>query len=541
MDNTDKELQPIIHMYDNLNYFDQYGATFVVFILITLVLLILITYCHVKIHSQPIIDDWNNQRCKPNILPFAGFITHPEGVSAIDYTAQNFNYCMQGILSNISGIMLEPITFVTNAINDIISSVTDAINDIRAMIDKVRTFFQTVAQEIMGRIMNIMIPLQQIIISFKDLVGKIQGAMTAGLFTLLGTYYTLKSLLGAIAQFLIIILIALAALIFMFWVFPFTWGFAISNTVIFVAISIPLAIMLAFMSDVLQVQTNLSIPGLTQPSSSCFDENTLISMNNGTKKKICEIQVGDILLNNNEVTSIFKLSSNGCKMYKLGGNIIVSSTHILNYKDKWIYIPEHPDAIICDSYKSPFLYCINTINKTISIDNYLFTDWDEIYDNDIEYIKTNRYVKINDTSDIHYELEGGFSEVTNIKLKNGSVKEIKNLLVDDILENGEKIYGLVKINGNNVRQQYKYNLGENLVVEGGPNITMCDSKIPHITTLETDFKTKEKLEKRHSKLYHLLTDKKSFKIGDIHFYDYNASIDLFLEKNRVKLLSMKYV
>ena len=253
MDNSDKELQNIIHMYDNLHYFDQYGATFAVFIFITLVLLILVSYCYVKIHSKTVIDNWATERCKPSILPFAGFITHPEGVSAFDYTAQNFNYCMQGVLSNISGFLVEPITFVTNSIKEILNSVKDAINDIRAMINKIRTFFQSVAQEIMGRIMNMMIPLQQIIISFKDLIGKIQGAMTAGLFTLLGTYYTLKSLLGAIAQFIVMILVALAALIAVFWIFPFTWGFAISNTVIFIAISIPLAIMLAFMSDVLKV------------------------------------------------------------------------------------------------------------------------------------------------------------------------------------------------------------------------------------------------------------------------------------------------
>ena len=529
MDAPDKELQNIIHIYDNLNYFDQYGATFVVFILITLVLLILITYCHVKIHSQPIIDDWANQRCKLNVLPFAGFITHPEGVSAIDYTSQNFNYCMQGILSNISGTMLEPITFVINSINDIISSVTDAIDDIRAMIDKVRAFFQTVAQEIMGRIMNMMIPLQQIIISFKDVIGKIQGAMTAGLFTLLGSYYTLKSLLGAIAQFIVIILIALAALVFVFWIFPFTWGFAISNTVIFIALAIPLAIILTFMSDVLQIQTNLSVPGLKKPTSSCFDENTKIVMDDGTQKRISEIRVGDILLNKNEVTSIFKVTSNDCEMYKLG-DIIVSSTHIVNYKNKWVPIPEHPDSVAYDNYKNPYLYCLNTSNKTISIGEYLFTDWDEIYGNVFECIKTNNYVEINNLSDIHYELDGGFPEFTCIALKNGEIKEIKDIIIGDVLENGEKVYGLVKINGNNVKHQYKYNLGENVVFEGGPNVAICDSKIPHITTLDIDFKYKDKLEKKHCLLYHLLTDKKTFKIGAAHFYDYNASIDIFLEK-----------
>jgi len=538
MDTSDKGIENVIHMYDNLNYFDQYGATFILFILITLVLLILISYCHVKINAQPVIDNWPNERCKPNIMPFAGFITHPEGVSAVDYTAQNFNYCMQGILSSISGSMLEPITFVINIIKDVLSSVEGAINDIRAMFNKVRIFFETLAKEIMGRIMNMMIPLQQIIISFRDLVGKIQGAMTAGLFTLLGTYYTLKSLLGAIAQFLIIILIALAALIIIFWIIPFTWGIAITSTVTFIAIAIPVAIILVFMLDVLQVQPDLSIPGL--PSSSCFDENTKITMNDGKQKNISEIQVGEILLNNNEVTSTFKVTTKGSKMYKLG-NIVVSNTHIVKYLNKWVSVPQHPKAIAYGVYDKPYLYCLNTTNKTIVIDEYLFTDWDEIYDNDIELVKNNKYVKIDKLSDIHYELDGGFSEFTQIKLKDGTIKYIKDILIDDILENREKVYGLVEINGNNVKEQYKYNLGKNLVVVGGANITICDIKIGQVTTLDNEFNSKCKLNKKKSLLYHLLTDKKTFKIGDIKFYDYNASIDILLEKNRVKLLSMKYV
>ena len=56
--------------------------------------------------------------------------------------------------------------------------------------------------------MNVMVTLMQIIINFKDFVSKTQGTMTAGLFTFLGSYYTLKSLMGAIAQFIVTILIA---------------------------------------------------------------------------------------------------------------------------------------------------------------------------------------------------------------------------------------------------------------------------------------------------------------------------------------------
>ena len=528
-------LENIKKMYDKLTYFDQYGLTLGIFIVITFALLIFISYCYVKIHAQPIIDDWPNQRCKPNILPFAGFITHPEGTSAIDYTAQNFANCTQSILSNITGIAVEPLTFTVNMFKSMVAEVMQVIQTIRAMFDKVRTMFQEISEEIMGRIMNVMIPLQQIIISFKDLIGKVQGVMTAGLFTLLGSYYALKSLMGAIAQFIIIILITLAALIAVFWILPFTWGFAISNTVIFIAVAIPMIIILVFLSDVLKVQPDLSIPQIK-----CFDENTLITMNDGTKKIISEIKTGDLLFENNEVTSVIKVKASGSTMYNLN-NIIVSDSHIIKYNDKWIPVSKHPDAIKYDIYAKPYLYCLNTANKIISIDNYTFTDWDEIYGYDILEIKLNGFHPIKELKDIHTFLDGGFEGSTRIKVKSGMYKEIKDINTGDILYHGEKVYGIVTINGNNLNNQFKFNLGKNLVVEGGPNLTICDKKFNFNTTLTLDNNNKKPLDKKHDKLYHLLTDKKTFYIGDIRFYDYNAAIDLFLEKNKVKLLSMKYV
>ena len=255
-------------MYENLSYFDQYGSSVLLVIIITFVLFVAMTYCYTMINIQPILDDWPNQRCKLNYLPIAGFITHPEGMTATEYTAQNFTYCTQNILTSITGDALAPLTFVTSSFQSVIKDISNAINSVRAMFDKIRNFFQSVTQEIMGRIMNIMIPLQQIIISFKDLIGKIQGSMTAGLFTLLGSYFTLKSLLGSIAQFIITILIALAISIAIMWALPFTWGFAAINTGIFLSIAIPMAILLTFLNN-----NGYSLNGINPDSVYLIPEN----------------------------------------------------------------------------------------------------------------------------------------------------------------------------------------------------------------------------------------------------------------------------
>ena len=541
MDNI--KFQNLKKMYENLNYFDQYGSSVILFIIISIVVVLAICYCFVMINAQPIADDWPNQRCKPNIIPFAGLITHPEGVTASEYTAENFTYCIQNILSDITGSAISPLTFVTNILLTVANSISETIQAIREMIDKDRTFAQSIFEEIMGRIMNIMIPLQEIIISFKDLVGKIQGTLTGGLFTLLGSYYTLKSLMGAIAQFIIIILIAIAVVVAILWILPFTWGLAATNTAIFIAIAIPMAIVLAFMIDILKVQTSLSIPSIK-----CFDKNTLFTMNDSSEKIISEIKVGDILFNNNEVTAIVKVETKGSSMYFLDG-IYVSDSHKLFYHGKWICVYEHPDAIKVSEYNEPYLYCLNTTKKIIQINDLIFSDWDEIDEKDFIEITNNPFIKINKESDIHTFLDSGFEGLTPVVLNNGEICSIKDICIGDTLQNGEKVYGIVEINGKNMNDQYKFILGENLVLEGGANLAICDKKIKEITTLtfSLDSTTSEtsnikiELNTKHDKLYHLLTDKNSFQIGDIQFYDYNAAIDIFLEKNNKKLLSMKYV
>lgn len=550
MDNTNNESYiNIKKMYDNLNYFDQYGSSFFLFILITITLFILCSYCFIMINVQPIKDDWINQRCKPAVIPFAGLINAPEGTSPTDFTKDNFDYCTQNIVKDVTGNAVQPLTFVTNMLNTLFDNIKNSLNGIREMINKVRLQIKAVSEEIMGRIINITIPLQQIIISLKDVLSKVQGTLTASLFTLLGSYYTLKSLMGAIAQFIVTILIGLAAMIAMLWVVPFTWGAAAANTAIFVAISVPMALILTFMSKTLKVQSNLTIPKIK-----CFDKNTLLKMNDGSVKPIYEIEIGDLLLNNNEVTSKIKVITEGSQMYNLN-NVIVSDSHIVKYNDEWIHVSKHPESKIIFSYKEPFLYCLNTSSKIIEINDIFFTDWDEIYDKDINKfnfllcLKFNNTTKLQNlnntykfkTEDIHKYFDGGFIGSSIVQLKNKNKVEIKNIQIGDILEDGEKVFGIVEINGKNISEQCIYYLGNNKIFEGGCNLILRDKKINLFTTLDLDISNKLIQSNKENKLYHLLTDKQTLNVNKIRFFDYNASIDFFLEKGREKLLSIKYV
>jgi hypothetical protein len=285
-----------------------------------------------------------------------------------------------------------------------------------------------------------------------------------------------------------------------------------------------MAVFLAFMVDVLNLNANLTLPKLK-----CFDKNTLLTLNDGTTKKIIDIMPGDVLINNNEVSSIIKVETKGSKIYKLN-NILVSDTHIVKYRENWIKTGQHPDAILIESYNEPYLYCLNTSNKIIEINNTIFTDWDEIYGQKLTILKNNNIIPIIDLKDIHTYFDSGVSAFTKINLKNKQNKNIKDIEIGDILENGERVYGIVEINGKNINKQYVYDLGENQSIKGGPNLIIKNVNNKNQNTIIYFNRNSLRKEEEENKLYHLLTDKKYFYINNIKIYDYNASIDLFLDK-----------
>jgi hypothetical protein len=515
MENTITKIEKI---YNKLSFFDQYSGSVILLIFITIIVFLIICYSYFKSIATPIANDWTNQRCNAAILPYAGFINNPSDKSAVDYTEENFNYCTEQILNTIGQTALDPISFITSILNSVANTIVYALQDIREVFDRIISVITDVVKNIVNRLLNIISQITHITYKTKDVLSKSQAVMTTATYSVLGGYSSLQSLLGSIATITIEIVIALIILVFFFYLYFVTFPIATSLSIPLYVIMTILGFFLIFMKIYLGI-SNYQLPQLK-----CFDKNTLIKMNDGTTKNICEIKIGEILENNNQVTSIICVETKRSTMYYLN-NILVSDTHIVKYNDKWIPVFNHPDAIKNNEYNEPYLYCLNTTNKTIVINNIVFTDWDEIYEEDIENIINNN-PNINNTNHIHQQLDGGFEESTIIELYNGKSKKIKNVLIGDKLINGEEVYGIVIIDGKNISDQFKFILGENIFIEGGPNLVFIDSKNKITSTI--NYYKKNKLEKKYDKLYHLLTDKKTFTINNIKFCDYNASIDIFL-------------
>lgn len=526
MNNIQESANKVKNMYDKLTYFDQYGSQVFLFIVLSIIVFLVYSYCAVMLNVQPIKDDWVNQRCNPKVMPFAGFINKPPGKSIGDFTQENFTYCVQNILKSITGYAVQPLTYITSILQSLYLEILKQIQGVRDMINNVRNSMSALAKEVMGRIMNMMIPLQQIIIGMKDAMGKIQGILTAALFTSLGSYYALKSLMGAIVEFIVIILLVLLALIIILWILPFTWPFAAVNSAIFLAIAIPLTIIVVFLTQVLGIQSS-AVPKLR-----CFDENTLLEMEDNSKIAIINIKIGDKLANGNIVTAKMKVDAANLDMYLID-DVIVSGCHIIKKsKYEWIPVSTHELSKKIEKYDKPYVYCLNTETKTININNLVFSDWDEICGVKLirmkEIIKKVFYrsiVEVKD-SDIHKYFDGGFDESTTICLNDGTNKLISEIQINDVLENGEIVYALVEIDGSNVKEQFICNLGENKYFVGGPKLNFFDKNLGQTSTLKLNKKICAAKISKSEKLYHLVTDKGTFKVGNLIFNDYNSCVDL---------------
>tara|TARA_B110000285_G_scaffold235453_1_gene317278 strand:+ start:709 stop:2310 length:1602 start_codon:yes stop_codon:yes gene_type:complete len=519
-------------LYNKVGFLEKYGGSLWMTVIVILVFFIAISYYYIYNNLQPIKADWANQKCNPTVMPFAGLINPPDPkkMSAFDFTAQNFTGCIQNILSDIAGTFLAPFYYLVNSLTKTLDGLNASVQAIRGVLNTIRNSVGKVSEEIMGKALNIMIPLQQIIIKIKDTINKTQGIMLSSIYMLMGIYQTITASFGAIIQIIMTFLMSIASIMTILFFIPFGLGipFAIPLLVIFIMILVPGIMVYIIQVMVLKKWVN-PLPGIP----SCFIGDTDLTLHGGSKIKIKDIDVGMVLQNNNVVTAKMKLANIDETIYCLNG-IYCTGEHVLKYNNSWIKTKDHPHSTKTDMY-CDYLYCINTSKKVIHINNDVFGDWDELDNAQIDELKQkcNKYLpKQFELHDIHKYLDGGFIETTKIELQDGHNINICDIEVNDVLRFGERVTGIVKIKADDLETK-QFNLGKQNSINGGPNLHICDSDLGMKSTLDI-YGEKVKCDY----VYHIITNKRTFHVNGIKFYDYNSCIDKYLELENHKLLNV---
>lgn len=500
-------------LYRNKTYLEKYGHSVFITVMVIVAFLLVFSYFYIKGNLEPLKKDWNNVKCHPGIIPFAGMINKDPNDSVFQSTTKNFSVCTNLILKSIVEIFTKPVVGMMNSMNSVFKKIAGAGGSLQKL---VANAFQQIAKLMnyfISRIGAILIPIQKLFINIKDSLGKMNGVLSTIMFTLLAQFYAMKSYIASLMDVIIIGMIGASAAIVSLWMLPFTWPVAAVSTIFYIVIMTLMIIIKVNMSRILLISSG-SIPPKPGKPSNCFHKDTMIETKNGDIK-ISELVPGDILANNDIVTGIFKTNGTKNKMYNINNIIVTGNHHVYNASLGWVRVENDPRSVLLED-KEDFVYCINTSSKKIEIHNTIFMDWDEVDITDILILKNKKYIYTK--KDIHKYLNGGFSKNTLIEMEDGTKKLIQNINVGEKLKNNITVTGIVQSLDNEKTFNY-YNealdlKGDNLMFE------KCNLAKYHKKQLVN--------KKKKRNLYHIITDKKYFFINDVKIYDYNSLLEYFL-------------
>jgi hypothetical protein len=201
----------IISMYENIGYLGMYGSDVVITILIFASVLGIVSFSTYKTIINELKDNWNTNKCNPIVMPFAGLIMPVPGQSTSKTTFDNFNYCIQQDMSAVFNIIMMPFEFVLYLTITFLDTVLELIMAIIEELAWIKKQIGMLFEEVYNKIVNFIIPVIEIVVHVRDMLGKINGIITTALYTMMNVYNIALSGVLNIINGLIGLLITLIA------------------------------------------------------------------------------------------------------------------------------------------------------------------------------------------------------------------------------------------------------------------------------------------------------------------------------------------
>jgi hypothetical protein len=280
------------------------GKQWGMFVYVNLAFMIQIVLMYYFIGLTEIKKNWQEYRCNPMYMPLS------------DDIKSDFVYCVQNTQVNLMGYLLQPITYITSSLSSMGSEMTTNINGVRTMLSTIRTFISTIVESIFGVFMNLVIEIQRMTISIKDIVGKMIGIMVSLMYILDGSNKTIVSM----------------------WAGP--------------------------------------NGQMVRALGHCFHPFTLIRLNNNKLMAIKDIKIGDVLESGNKVIAIMTVLPEEEPLYEFDG-IYVTGSHYVLFDKKWIPVWKHPLAKFQSDVSSLYYSCLITDDHLIKIGGHTFSDWED--------------------------------------------------------------------------------------------------------------------------------------------------------------------
>lgn len=513
--------EKINKIYD-ITFFDRY----IVSILSMIAIFGIFGYLHARLYFFSNIhkykETWPTSRCDPDKQLFAGYVyPNVDGTYNSEYASQNFAHCSEKTLENVVETATGPINETIGENFKVFTVFSEVLDNIRKQIASLKDGVNNLVGNLFNQVAATLINVQKMILPIKDVFNKFLGMLVTCLHVTTGSVMSLNTLLGAMMEFLLMVVTVTFAAAIVFALGIFTWPISV-GLIIFGVLVLTLVIIVGKAMPELFELYKLRIPRkprLKKPF--CFGEDTQVRLFIGKYKNIASVKIGDMLRDKSVITSVFKVNPMDEHLYNIKNtNIFVTALHKVYHINKWIDARDHPGAVCINKHidkKKVKLFCFNTSSKIIELEGYKFLDYDEMNTKELKKLKVG-------VNNLHHEYDGGLNRNTMIPMNNGTQKPIYKIVPGDILKGNNMVDCVCLIDGIDIKGHFKYFVNGECFL-GSHNLWIYNKslgKIVHSTNCSRTplYKSKESL------LYHLVCLKDSFYVNkETKIKDYNSLID----------------
>ena len=390
-----------------------------------------VTYTYVTMERTTIMADWANNRCGIFVM-FASSYFKPDDDprTAGDFGSDNIRFCMGQLAKAAMAAALAPYNTLLEQQSNNLGNNFTTLNYLRSITKKMMDSFMSYLEPFFKKFTLVAYQLGAIVQHLRMAMGRVNAILTSFIYQGLSLVTGIQNMIQFIfIVIMIIIAIMIALLIILFIPLAPFFPFIILPTILVISVAGGAAI------------------GATAAAkeSFCFEPNVPVVLATGATKPISEIQIGDVLEGNGMVEGILRMDGSGTNLYSLEG-IRVSGSHLVSNSGTWRSISEDPRSVPSPG-REPVLYCLNTSNRHIPIQNnqgttILFRDWEEIDEKDAKGQKAWDYLVgkilggVSETEEAGSDLKDTFClmDGTNTVIMEVGLKPLNEIVLGDKLQ-----------------------------------------------------------------------------------------------------------
>lgn len=201
-------------LYEKTTYLDRYGGSLVFAIFTIIGVCMFFTYYYLKNNSDVIKNNWQQNRCNPLYIPFAGLIINPKNMSRSEYATNNFFHCFGVILKDVVEAALAPIQAASLLMSASVSLIVGTMNNLMGAIFHLRNAFSGGFDLMGNRSLNALTLITKLSKIIQNSFMQGQGILVTIIYIFFTAYEMLSSFfLILIIAALVFLAAALAAMI----------------------------------------------------------------------------------------------------------------------------------------------------------------------------------------------------------------------------------------------------------------------------------------------------------------------------------------